>query len=547
MSSVIKRILKRFDASHTKTAVTGFRSDAQYRLPGELYEDVSEPLDPRTHYTPLYTVDDHDSASDRETVASYDGHAHMWVYSIAQNVFDDWFEFVDPSSNEPIEAMESTVQERFDQLRLREVLPRACAEERKHGWSVVYKLYEGARNRTPEEEGLTYFMGDDMAFVDTPIRGPREILGLQVLPMEDTTMQEVETLTNKPELIRYTSSIPEEGPIGASNVNVDVHGTRCWIITPRPKKRTWLGYTALEPVWEILYTLRQHLDSLTFIAQKYGLTIPYIEHDGDLTSTESDRMEAALKNLSKRRYLMVQPTIWRNFELKTPDVSKAGLEGQIDILYGMLAAVTGLPKTRWMGAQAGDLTASRTNLKLEYGVISRIQAQYDPIIRSIVNDLFPTNPFTAYKIKWKLEYQMDKLEEAEVLNMMAGAIPNLAQALTMEEIRKRLGYTGSIDLAQTVAGQQQAQRLQASKELGMGLQAAGSASQTPTAMSSLPSEPSRADAVAAIDRGEFPEFVAYWEGMGFSKNRQIKLCRMGRSTFYEHLKRQETRQVDLRL
>ena len=142
---------------------------------------------------------------------------------------------------------------------------------------------------------------------------------------------------------------------------------------------------------------------------------------------------------------------------------------------------------------------------------------------------------------------MDELEEAQVLQVKAQAVQGLTSVLSGEELRGLLGYEGDIPLEETVAGQQQAQQLEASKELGRGLQAAGGASTGITDKPSMPSEPSRADAYAAIDRGDFPEFVRFWEGMGFSKNRQIKLCRMGRSTFYENLKQQESRQIDIQL
>ncbi|MFX1476372.1 MAG: hypothetical protein ACFFCO_13000, partial [Promethearchaeota archaeon] len=225
-----------------------------------------------------------------------------------------------------------------------------------------------------------------------------------------------------------------------------------------------------------------------------------------------------------------------------------GISEQIDILYGMLSAATGLPKTRWIGAQAGDLTASRTNLKLEYGVISRIQAEYDPILRAIVHDLFP-GQYREFKIKWKMEYQMDELEKAQVLQVQAGAIQGLMSVLSGEEIRKILGYEGDIPLEETVAGQQQEQRLEATKQLGMGLQAAGGAQGGQPAKTVLPSEPTRADAWNAIKAKRFPEFVAYWEGMDYSRNEIMRRAQIGRSTFYKYMDEQqgEVKRIELRL
>ena len=116
----------------------GARSDAQYRLPGELESDATGKQKPTTYvdYLVKQDVRDHANSEHRNLVAQYDPHANLWCYAIALNVWDDWFDFVDAAGN-PLEEMD-VVQEEFRRLRLKEeLMHRATPEERKHGWSLV--------------------------------------------------------------------------------------------------------------------------------------------------------------------------------------------------------------------------------------------------------------------------------------------------------------------------------------------------------------------------------------------------------------------------
>jgi len=46
--------------------------------------------------------------------------------------------------------------------------------------------------------------------------------------------------------------------------------------------------------------------------------------------------------------------------------------------------------------------------------------------------------------------------------------------------------------------------------------------------------------------GRFPAYVAYWEALGWSRNRIIQASEMGRGTFYKYMG-QEVRSSELRL
>jgi hypothetical protein len=61
-----------------------------------------------------------------------------------------------------------------------------------------------------------------------------------------------------------------------------------------------------------------------------------------------------------------------------------------------------------------------------------------------------------------------------------------------------------------------------------------------------PSQPNRSDARAAIKDGVFPAYVAYWEALGYSRNKIIQGSEIGRGTFYRHVN-SEVRTHELQL
>jgi hypothetical protein len=295
-------------------------------------------------------------------------------------------------------------------------------------------------------------------------------------------------------------------------------------------------------IWSTLVAMREILDNIGAYAGKYGAGLMKVLKKGPTNDQLSDEIETALKNVSKRRHLIINTNAIEDVGWEVPDLSQHGPDGMLDACYGMLAAGTGLPKTRWYGAQAGNLEGSRTNLKLEWGVISAIQASYEPILRAIVEDLFP-GQFRDYTIKWKLEYQMDDTEQAELLEIKTRAATSMAQYASVKEIRETVGLPEELD-GQTLAQEQQA----ALKELaaasgGTGGPPPGGGSTEPAPP---PSQPTRSDAWAAIENRAFPAWVARWEAEGYSRNQIIQHTRMGRGTFYRYLN-QEGRSHELRL
>lgn len=516
----------------------GSRSDAQSRLPGELTDATTGKVTPFTWVSDLVknNIRDHYNAEHRDLVAELDPHAHLWVYGISLNVWDDWFDFVDTEGN-IIDAMQG-VQDEFMRLRLKEVLLRVTPEERKHGWGLIYKVYEGARNRRKEEADWMHFMGDKHAYTDTPVSN-RQILSLQPLPTIDLEVTRCDDF-NQPTIVQYTPSyIEEAAPVGGHKFSIPVHASRFWWLNPRPKDRSWQGHTALAPIWAVLVAMREHLDNMATYAGKFGAGLLLIRKKGATDDELADEMDSALQNVGKRRHLQLNINAYEDAEWKTPTLQETGMVSQIESLYGMLSAGTGLPKTRWYGAQAGNLEGSRTNLKLEWGVISAIQASYEPIIRAIVHDLFP-GQYPEFEIKWRMEYQMDDTEQAELQNLRADAVQKLSTVASMEELREIAKLSGPTPTGPTMAQEQQ--------DAVMKLATATKASATPNKPSppySSAEEPTRADAKRAIRYEVFPSFVAHWEARGYSRSDIIRATGIGRATFYKHIK--ETGHTELHL
>ena len=547
MSSQIQRLWSKLTGTAARSDSTAHagaaRSDAQYRLPGELASDTTGKLKASTYvdYLVQHNVRNHESARDRDLVAQYDPHAGMWIYDIGRNVWDDWFEFVDDEGN-ALEEMD-VVQDEFKRLRLKQLLESyATPEERKHGWSLIYKVYEGAQNSVVEGNELEgdwlHFMGDRHAYSAAPAAPGRPVKLLQPLPTADLMVATCDQY-NQPELVRYTPTYPDsDAPVGGRKFSILIHASRCWWLVPRPKDRSWQGLTALAGIWSVLCAMREILDNIGTYAGKFGAGLLKIAKKGPTNDALTDEIETAVQDISKRRHFVYNTNAIEDVDFIAPGMSDHGPDGMLDACYGMLAARTGLPKTRWYGAQAGNLEGSRTNLKLEWGVISAIQAGYEPIVRAIVEDLFP-GQFRDYAIKWKLEYQMDDTEQAELLELRSRAVAQLAQIASVEELRELTNLPKTLP-AKTLAQEQQ----DALRELAQS-QSAMQSSSNDASTEAAPSRPTRADAKRAMEDQRFPAWVQRWEDEGYTRNQLIQLCRLGRGTFYRHLQRGESHELRL--
>ena len=542
MSSIIQRL----KSSFTRTAARSdsSRADSQSKIPGSILDESGttakpEPFDWVSQLTRL-KVRDINNTTHRELMAELQPCAKLWTRDIATTVFDNWFQFVDKDGN-PLDEMDVVLDE-FKRLRMEEVLKRACMEERKHGWSVIYKVYEGARLRTKSEEGLMDYLGDPSAFQDSPAPAGREIQWLEPLPTKCLRVDQVDEW-NTPIMLNYLSKLEGEVPGGSRPVNIPLHATRCWWISPRPRDRHWAGYTALADIWDCCVALNEHLDNMTWYAGKVGYYKEVWMKHGALNDSEASRMKTAQQESSKRRFEMIKSGVWDPPQLLAPPVGQSAFGEQIDKLFELMSSGTGITSARWKGAQAGELEGSRTNLKLERAVISAIQDSYEPILRAIIEDLFP-GQFHEYEFEWIQAEQFDEIEKAELESVRADIVAKASAVMTRAELRERLGLSPD-PAGPTLAEEQRDALLSLQQQSQMGR--AGASSEEPSSSSATtpPRQPTRSDAWAAIQEDRFPAWVQGWEDRGYSRNQIIKTAKIGRGTFFKYLSAQEAEPVEL--
>lgn len=516
------------------------RADAQTGLPGELISGSRASTTPYSKAWSLKGVDTHSNKDHRELRTEYDPRAYLWVIEIARTVWADGFGFVDKDGT-PLDEMQPVLDE-LTRLRFPEHMMRACIEDRKHGWSVVYKVYSGSRVKLvsdpdSEEWGMESFMGDPSAMSDTPApagRGPP--LWLETLPTKTLQVVKLDAL-NRPEILRYISETHTETP-QTSVVMFDIHATRLWWNNPRPKDRHWEGYTALAPIWEILCMIGTIESNMAWNSGKVGFYKEIWHKQGSLTDSASNSMKAAQQAGGPRRFEMVKEGSWR-VEMLAPPIGDSQFDVMLDKAYEALSSGTGLTTARWKGAQAGQLEGSRTNLRLERAVMSAIQASYEPLIRSVVEELFP-GQYRDYYIDWTRDEQLDDLERAELAQTKVSTAIQILQIGTIEEARTHVGLVGDLSLEETAAYAQ----MQVLKE--MGAQGQGQDNQD----GSKPSDkPTREDAYQARADAEFTRFVAHWEAQGYSRRAIVNACGMSSHTLYDWLSAEKggLKSVDLQL
>jgi hypothetical protein len=521
--SFLRRIFTRADAKPPEP-----RHDAQTSVPGELITGGRESTDPYTKDWTLQGITSHGNKDHRELRTEYDPRAYLWVIEIARAVWSDGFGFVDVDG-QTLDEMQPVLDE-LKRLRFTEHMERACVEDRKHGWSVIYKVYEGSRPKAGKpddtEWGMEAFMGDPQALSDTPAPTGRPILWLDTIPTKCLQMMKV-TDWNEPEILRYTSDLHGDTPQGKA-VLVDIHASRLWFNNPRPKDRHWQGYSALAPIWEILCMIDTIERNMAWNSGKVGFYKEIWYKQGSLTDADATAMKAAQQAAGPRRFEMIRDGTWRA-ELLSPNIGDSQFDVMLDKAYEALSSGTGLTTARWKGVQQGQVTGSRTNLRLERAVMSAIQASYEPLIRSVVEELFPGR-YPEYYIDWTRDEQLDDLERAELDKMKAETQAQVADIASVDERRKIMGLHGpppeGVDGGISTAHEQQ----KALQELAKaGAQGPGGEKEKPA------DKPTRSDAYAARDQRVFGLFVSHWKGQGYSGKAIQRECGMSSKTFYRWL------------
>lgn len=339
-------------------------------------------------------------------VAEKDPVASFIVYEISEMVFDDWFRFVDADGNEVLE-------EALQQLRLlnaKKAFTQVLAAERTFGYAW---LYTGKNRYIPQE------------------REGGRIASLQFFTPQSCSVFEYDDNGN-PKMMKVELTVGRGSSQFGEVLYLPASDFILWCT--RPIGRGYTGRSALEPVWDMLTYIRYLFHSMTFFDIKIGHGLFTAFTKGGMSDDVLDKWQAAFEDISIKRAMVIDAGQIDSLQFIGPTSQPTDFDAHIDACLAMVAVGTRIPKDLLVGAAAGAVTGSETNLKLAANVERQIKTSIEEYIWEVISRMGFTN--NGYFIEWLTKYPQDEEEQAKIEMNKAQTLAIRSQWMTVNEIRE---------------------------------------------------------------------------------------------------------------
>lgn len=347
--------------------------------------------------------------------------AHRTVFTVAHDIFDNWFELQlegDDTGDES-QSFDKQVQTELSRLRAKRELSRMSVYERAYGWAIVVLGYHDS--------------GKDLA---DPLEEPSALEEIKTYsPLQ---VQRVDEVKDKKDP-RY--GLPEIYNIKRSGIAayLQVHYTRVVHFASRLVDHDWKGKSVLDPIWDDLTTLRNIRWGMGQTMYRYGSGFPDITFSGaELSDIEDFIDSGAFSGLSARTYFVHN----ENQEMEFKGTAGRALDPMNYYLPIMenISAGTGIPLAILRGVQAGALTGSEVNQQEYYGLISDEQSGYEHGIRELINAVLRVTTEDEqprdFMFEWQGGFELDEEKKARIAQIEMDTLVKKAQFLTRNEIRQ---------------------------------------------------------------------------------------------------------------
>jgi len=296
---------------------------------------------------------------DRTFAVTREPVAHRIVFTVAHDIFDNWFK-LELEGKEQDDTFNKQVQNELSQLKAKQEFMRMSVFERAYGWAVIVLGYlDGAESLAEPSENP---------------KGLREIKAYSPLQIK-----RVDEVKNR-ESPRF--GLPEYYNIKQQGIAsyLKVHYTRAVHFVNRLIDHDYRGLSTLDPVWDDLVTLRNIRWGMGQTIYRYGSGFPDITFTGaEKSDIDTFIASGAFSNLSARTYFVHN----ENQELDFKGLQGRALDPMNYYLPIMenISAGSGIPLAILRGVQAGALTGSEVNQQEYYGLISDEQSGYEQGLR----------------------------------------------------------------------------------------------------------------------------------------------------------------------
>ena len=356
---------------------------------------------------------------DRSFAITREPVAHRIVFTVAHDIFDNWFK-LELEGKEDDDSFDRGVQAELDKVKAKQELMRMATFERCYGWSILVLGFEDSAESLAEPAAKPRSLREVKAY--SPLKIPR--------------VDEVKD-KNDPRF-----GLPEYYNIKRPGIAayLKIHYSRVIHFATRRKyednKYEWEGMSVLDPIWDDLVTLRNIRWSMGQTMFRYGAGFPDITFTGaEKTDIEDFIASGAFANLSNRTYFVHNENQMIDFK----GVAGRALDPMNYYLPIMenISAGSGVPLAILRGVQAGALTGSEVNQQEYYGLISDEQSGYEQGIRELINILLgdPKEPLD-FQFDWQGGFELDEEKKARIDQLKAQTLQVQGDWMTRNELRE---------------------------------------------------------------------------------------------------------------
>lgn len=355
--------------------------------------------------------DDRTFAITREPVA------HRIVFTVAHDVFDNWFN-LKVEDKESDKQFDQQVQTELSRLKAKRELTRMAVFERCYGWAILVLGYV-----------------DSSESLADPLTDPQTLEEVKAYsPMQIARVDEVKDREDP----RY--GYPEYYNIKRSGIAsyLKIHYSRVIHFVNRLIDHDYKGLSVLDPVWDDLVTLRNIRWGMGQTMYRYGSGFPDITFTGaEKSDIDAFIASGSFSNLSTRTYFVHN----ENQVLDFKGVAGRAIDPMNYYLPIMenISAGSGIPLAILRGVQAGALTGSEVNQQEYYGLISDEQSGYEQSIRELIDIILPFIGYSElpdYKFDWKGGFELDELKQVQIEQIKAQTWQVMGDWMTRNELRK---------------------------------------------------------------------------------------------------------------
>lgn len=182
-----------------------------------------------------------------------------------------------------------------------------------------------------------------------------------------------------------------------------------------------------------VWSLAQAMYELTFKVYKTDLD-EFKQGEGKASDIYRKKRKAMEKDWTNHRLAVVDKGKGEEnseeIEIKAPSGQIGNIGDILDLYYKLAEMITSMPRSRLFGTQAGELSASQTDLKNYHSSIASVQeVELRDKVEKIVSYVMAANGIDPNEVNWEVKFNplgsMDQKERSEIESNLSQAAKNL--------------------------------------------------------------------------------------------------------------------------